>query len=124
MSDAIKQATKLAKSAILTKRCEQIDIVVKQRGDNQTPYSLGVDQIKSKKHVCPWISRHTITNEYHRCEKQAKLSSPAVPAGKDDGIAAVPTDTSSSIKKGGRPNGITNKRKVYMISHYLQLKMR
>ena len=38
-------------------------------------------------------------NEYHRCEKQKKIVSPAVSAGTADGIATVPTDTSSSIKK-------------------------
>ena len=85
-SAAIKQATNLAKSAILTKLCDMIDIV-KETNDGKIPYGFVSKQVNTTKHVFPWR------------ETQATLISPIVPLGIADGIAAVTTGTSSSINR-------------------------
>ena len=114
---SIKPMTKFAQDTrqnILRNLCNQIDEANKSNDANRIPYGFVARQVAGMKLLCPWLSRHTIMNEYRRRIKKFPPTlllecMPTEPSSEsvDEGTVVIYTGK----KSGGRPIGTTKKRK-------------
>ena len=101
---SIAQDTKMV---ILDKRCEEVSEQTKTRKDGKRPYGIISKILNETRHVCPWVTRHDITNRMRRKEKKAVSIYTAIVPYTTNGEMVVRGPNAV----GGRPIGTTKKKR-------------
>ena len=74
----VQSIAKDTRNVILEKLCEQITDMTKASKDGKRPYGIISKVLNETKHVCPWLTRHHITNRMRRKEKKVVSVSTAI----------------------------------------------
>ena len=96
------------KNVILDKLCEQITEMTNASKDGKRPYGIISKVLNETRHVCPWLTRHHITNRMRCKEKKAASICTAIVPYATNGVM-VALKTSAVVV--GRPVGTTEKKR-------------